>query len=188
MRQMKTLTLAIVIVAASAFNVALTSTASAVVLFHASKTGTLKVTGLNSQVFNTGAGTIECKVTGSGRVTAFLTLRLLLLEQYSGCVAFGFAEISSNPADYLVDASNGLVFFDNTVKFELPLAACSISLPPQNLFKESYDNSAGKVIDLSALTGVKSIGSGGLCGGANTTGTWTGNSEIELVGGTIKVQ
>jgi hypothetical protein len=167
---------------------AVMATSASAAFFHASKTGTL--TGKNDglQTFNTGtgAGAVECtKAASSGTATALLTLVQLIQETYTGCTAFSFAEVKINTADYLFNADNGLVFLDNTLKIEIPLAGCEVVVPPQDLFTVTYDNTNNKILELSNVHSIKSTGSGGDCKGAGSSGTYVGNNLLELEGGSL---
>jgi hypothetical protein len=155
-------------------------------LFHASKIGTLKGKQLDNQELQIGAGLMGCtKAAASGRATQLLALSLLLTVQYSGCSFFSFSEIKINPAIYLLNADNGLVTLDGTVKMEIPLAGCSITFPPQTLTEVKYKNTAKKLTEESKVHSIKYTGSGGMCGGAGSSGTYIGNNELELEGGEI---
>jgi hypothetical protein len=154
-------------------------------LFHASKTGKLVGKATNTQTFTTGAGTVECtKAASSGTATALLTLVQLIQVTYSGCTAFTFVTVEINTADYLFNADTGLVFLDNTLKIVIP-KVCEVVVPPQSLLQVTYDNTSKKILELSNVHSIKSTGSGGVCGGANSTGTYVGNNLLELEGGEL---
>lgn len=183
MRQMRILSVAVVSVCV--LGIAMVANVSAQ-QFHASTTGKLLGKQLGNQVFETGAGTVTCTTAAStGTATALLVLTQLIETKYSNCTAFGFAEVKINTAKYLFSADNGQVTLDNTILIEVPLGGCSVSVPPQALKQVVYDNSNKKIIELSKVTGIQSTGSGGLCGGTNTVGTYTGNNQLELDGGTV---
>lgn len=154
--------------------------------FHASKTGKLTGQQTGNQTFNTGSGNVICtKAASSGTATALLVLTQLIQTTYTGCTAFEFASVTINTADYLFNADNGLVLLDNTLKIEVPLAGCNVIVPPQDLFTVTYDNQSGKLLELSNVHSIKSTGSGGLCGGVGTAGTYVGNNLLELTGGEL---
>jgi hypothetical protein len=172
-------------ISACLLSVVVAASASAA-FFHASKTGKLVGKQTGTQTFNTGSGAVECtKAASSGTATALLVLSQLIQTTYTGCTAFSFAEVKINTADYLFNADKGLVLLDNTLKIEVPLAGCSVTVPPQDLFTVTYDNKSGKLLELTNVHSIKSTGSGGLCGGSNSSGTYVGNNELELTGGEL---
>ncbi|HEX5852696.1 MAG TPA: hypothetical protein VFY36_06355 [Solirubrobacteraceae bacterium] len=169
-----------------ALSVAVVSIASAQ-KFHADKTGALKGKQLGNQVFLTGAGTVTCTTAStSGTVTSLLALHQLVEVKYSGCTAFGFIKTHITPALYLFNADNGLVQLENGVLINPLGAGCEVHLAPQHLLGVAFQNTNKKIVEISKVHSIKSQGTGGVCGGANTTGTYTGNNQIELEGGTIE--
>jgi hypothetical protein len=154
--------------------------------FHASKTGTLTGKATNTQVFNTGSGAVECtKAFSSGTVTAVLALTQLVTVQYTGCTAFGFINTEITPAQYIFNADNGEVKIENTITITPAGAGCKVTVGPQSLKTVKFKNSGSKLIEESAVKGIVSTSTGGLCGSSGSSGTYTGNNEIELIGGTI---
>jgi hypothetical protein len=180
-------TMALTAVGVCALSAAVVSSASAQ-QFHASKTGTLKGVQLNTQVFNTGsgAGSVECKKAAtSGRVTSLLALSQLVIVVYSECKAFSFVNATITPAHYLFSADNGLVKLDNTITITPEGAGCHVTVHPQDLKEVKFVNSGGKLIEESNVKNIASLSTGGLCGGNSAIGTYVGNNDIELEGGTL---
>jgi hypothetical protein len=187
MKQKRDLTLwGLVLVAAFAFNAAASANAMAAPHFKASATGTLSGEGTGNQVFTTPAGTITCtEAAASGRVESLETPGLNVRVEYEGCTAFGFIGAEISPAEYNLHA-NGVV--DVLKEIEINVASCHVIIPPQNgLTSVSYVNKAGgKIEEVLNVTGIHELGNGGICGGESTTGTITGNFDLELFGGTIE--
>ena len=179
----------VALVAVFALSAVAAANASAAV-FKASGTGTLSGKALNNQVFNTGIGNVTCTTAASsGTVVAPLEKETQeVAVKYSGCTAFGFVGVEISEAKYLFNA-NGSVNVVNTITIKVPAAGCSVTVSPQTGLKTiTYVNSSGKIEEKTNVSGIKSKGSGGVCGGESTTGTYTGNNLIELVGGTIEVK
>ncbi len=180
--------LAVCVMAVCAVSVAVASSASAATEFHASKTGELKGTQLNTQKFKTNGGTVECtKAATSGTVTTLLAQRQLVTVEYTGCTAFGLAATVSL-AKFVLDATNGSSAVENSIVINVPVGACTVTVSPSGngtLKAITYKNSAGKIIEESAVTGITYTSSGGVCGTSGANGTYTGTNDVELVGGTI---
>jgi ABC-type transport system substrate-binding protein len=184
MRNIKTW--GIVLAAVFAFSAVSVANASAST-FKSSSTGTLKGAQTSNQVFNTGFGTVSCTTaTSSGTVTSTVTAEQEVGVKYSGCTAFGFIGAEISEAKYLFNA-NGTVKVLNTITIKVPGAGCSVTVSPQGpLSSITYTNKSGKIEESTKVSGIKSKGSGGLCGGENSNGTYTGSNLIELVGGTTE--
>jgi hypothetical protein len=154
--------------------------------FVASKTGKTKSKSTNAQVFKTGSATLECaKSSGTGEVTELKSATHKETVIYSECVAFG-SNVSITAAAYEFSA-NGSVRLEKTVIITPSGAGCEILIKPQILEKVQYANEAGgKVAAEPTLVKIHSKGTGGLCGGENTEGSFSGKALGELEGGTIK--
>jgi hypothetical protein len=51
----------------------------------------------------------------------------------------------------------------------------------------TYNNvTGGKIEEVSNVTGIHSVGNGGICGEESTTGKYVGNNLVELIGGTVE--
>jgi hypothetical protein len=174
-------------VAVCALSVALTAGASAAE-FHASKVGgTLKGTQLNTQKFKVTGGTVECtKAATSGKTAALLAATQLVTVVYTGCSAFGLGA-TVTPAQYILNA-NGTSVVENNITITVAAASCSITVSPSGngtLKTVVYKNSAGKIIEESAVTAITYTSTGGTCGASGNNGTYTGNNDVELEGGTL---
>lgn len=175
-----------VVFAFSAVAVANASAAS----FEASKTGNLKGKALNTQIFTTNGGEVKCTTAATtGSVTELVASHQKVKVQYSGCTAFTFASVSITPAEYDLHA-NGEVDILNTITITVSpplLPKCTVTVGPQTGLKAvSYKNNSGKIIEESAVTGITYTSSGGACGSSGSNGTYSGNNEVELEGGTLK--
>jgi hypothetical protein len=149
--------------------------------FVVSKTGKTKSKGTNTQVFKTGAGTIECKtVTGSGEIKELKSVTHKEVLTYGGCTGFGVS-ITVTPADFEFNA-NGSARLENTVEVSSGSLSCEVLIEPQTLESITYSNSSGKVMAAATVTKIHSTGTGGVCGGKNTEGSYTGSIQGELEG------
>jgi len=182
MSSFKKLGVLVAILALSAIGAANASAAT----FTESATGTLTGKSLNAQVFATNSGQVKCTAHISGSIVSTATTEQHVTVEYKGCTAFGFASVDVSPATYLVIA-NGTVHVRNTVTNNVTLAGCHQTVEPQGpLGTITYTNLAGGKLGVDAnVTGIAYKGTGSLCGDATTktNGTYTGNSEVERVGG-----
>lgn len=174
-------------VALAVLGVCMVATASAsAFLFHATLVpGTLLGKATNTQKFVafSGSGTVECtSATTTGSITQKLALTQLVTVVYSSCAAFGFPT-SISAAKYVLSA-DGLAAIENTIVISVK-GVCTITVKPQDLGTVKYKNSGNNILEESAVTGITSTGSGGVCGGANTGGTYTGNNEVSEDGGIL---
>ena len=65
-------------------------------------------------------------------------------------------------------------------------AGCEVLIEPQTLESLSYSNSSGKVTASATVIKIVSKGTGGDCGGENTEGSYTGDIQAEVEGGTVE--
>lgn len=175
------------LVAALAF-VALAVGSASAHEFVASKAGTTKDKQLNVQKFKTNAGVFECKKeTSEGSVTSGSQKVTIEKIKYTECTAFGFG-VNASEAEFEFSAE-GTVTIKKLVTLEVPLAECNVTLPTagnSNLKTVTYKNNAGKVEVKSLYKSMTYGATGGVCGEPGTNGEYNGNSEVELVGGTLE--
>lgn len=153
--------------------------------FITSGTGKTKSKGTNVQKFKTGAGTIECStVTGSGEVkeTKMVTHKEILT--YGGCSGFGVS-LKVSPAHFEFNA-NGSAKLEKQVIVSSESLTCEVLIEPQTLETLSYVNESGKVKSTATVTKIHSLGTGGVCGGENNEGSYSGGILGELEGGTVE--
>jgi hypothetical protein len=172
----------------SAFSIAGVSAVSVSASGHefiVSKTGKTKSKSTNTQIFKTGAGTIECtSVTGSGEIKEVNAVTHKEVFTYSGCIGFGMS-ITVSPADFEFNA-NGSARLENTVEVTSASLGCEVLIEPQTLANVSYSNSSGKVLATASVTKIHSTGTGSPCGGKNTEGSYSGSVMGEVEGGTAE--
>ena len=184
-RRMTLLSVAVVAVAGVVASQAVTVSAQSGE-FIASKSG--KVTGkaVNTQIFKTGAGTIECTgATSSGTVTEGKATIHKEVVTYSGCTGFG-KSISITAAHFELNAG-GSEKLEKAVDITLEGASCEVVIPSQTMEGMDYKNEAGgKVVAGADIFDIKSKGTGGVCGSENSEGSYTGSIEAELEGGTLE--
>jgi len=156
--------------------------------FVASKAGTTKDKQLNVQKFKTNAGVFECKKEASeGSVTAGSQKVTIEKLKYTECTAFGFV-VNVSEAEFEFNAE-GTVAIKKLVTMEVPLGECSVTLPTTGngaLKTVSYKNNSGKVEVKSTYKSMTYGANGGLCGEPGMNGEYNGNSEVELVSGTLE--
>ncbi len=154
--------------------------------FVASKPGRTRTKALNTQIFKTAAGAIECTTaTGSGEVTELKSLTRKEVITYSGCTGFGVI-IKVSPAHFEFNA-NGSARLEEPIAISSESLDCEVMIEPQTLESLSYKNSAGKVRAIANVSGIHSMPTGGVCGTQeNTEGSYTGKIEAELEGGTVE--
>jgi hypothetical protein len=161
--------------------VAMTAVSASAATFTASATGTLTGTSSTNQVFTTGGGgTVTCTHAHThGTIVSTAAASQHVTVTYTNCTAFGFAATVS-PATYELYA-NGEVDVENTIT--ISVFGCTTTVKPQKGLKSvSYTNSAGQIIQHSAVKNIVSTASGFPCSGG-TTGTYTGSNVIQRVGG-----
>ena len=159
--------------------------------FKSTATGNLKAVSNQNQVFSTGIGsTVTCKKVTIAKGTASTgeQLHVLVEIHYDECKAEGFGlklEAAIHLAQYLFNADNELVKLENTIVILIP-GICQITVKPQDLKAVLYKTSGKHVVVEPHVSGITSEGSGSVCGsGVSTTGTYTGNTEVEVEGGEI---
>ncbi len=168
--------LALVVAAFSALGVASASAAQ----FTYSQTGSLTGSALEDHVFNTGAGEVVCKkaaMTGTITSTSFTAQHVTV--KYSECKAFNIATVDISDATYNFTAS-GQVHIVNPITITVTgfLIECTLTVPVQTVGTVDYVNDGASLIFQPTVSGVTSAGSGGLCGGHNSNGTYTGRSTV----------
>ncbi|MGO9322289.1 MAG: hypothetical protein ACLQBY_16020 [Solirubrobacteraceae bacterium] len=149
--------------------------------FVVSKTGKTKSKGTNAQIFKTGAGTIECStVTGTGEMTETKSVTHKEVLTYSNCSGFGMG-IKVTAAHFEYNA-NGSARLEKTVYVTPEGAGCEVLIEPQSLESLSYTNSSGKLTASAVVLNIRTRGTGGVCGGENTEGSYTGSIQAESEG------
>jgi hypothetical protein len=153
--------------------------------FVASKAGKIKSKGA-AQVFKTSAGTIECKeVTGSSEVTELKSVTHKEVLTFIGCGGFG-DPVAISTAHLELNA-NGSAKLEKRVILTPEGSGCEVLIEPQTLENFSYTNqTGGKVTVEPKVSKIHSRGTGGVCGGENTEGTYGGTIVSELEGGTVE--
>jgi hypothetical protein len=164
--------------------------------FTASATGSLSGSALENQVFNTGAGEVVCTTAAtSGTIASVSATEQHVTVNYSGCKAFGLVNVHISAATYnftaaktekevtqpnRVDIVNPITI---TVTKTLFTAHCTVTVPAQTVGTVDFENNGNNVKVTPTVTGIHSTGSGGVCGGTNSTGTYEGASEVHREGG-----
>lgn len=152
--------------------------------FQVNEPGTMSGSATTVQVLTVSGGQIRCTgAATAGTVEQFASETQKVTVNYSGCTAFGFTGAVVSPAEYMLHA-NGVVDVLNTITVTVPGAGCSVMVGPQaGLTTIAYTNSGGKVKASSSIAGISYATTGGLCGPGGVNGTFTGASELALIGG-----
>lgn len=183
MRSMKKCGVLVTVVCAlSAFGAA-----DASARFTYSAPGTIHGVQLEKQVFKPGSGEVSCSnATTTGALLSRPTLDMHLTVHYSNCTAFGVVGAHISTATYLL-TTDGTVHIvapiTITVTKTLFTAHCTVTVGAQTLSKVDVATNGNNLKLTPTVTGIHSVGSGGVCGGTNSAGTYSGASEIERVGG-----
>jgi hypothetical protein len=138
---------------------------------------------LERQQLTVKAGPVKCWASGSG--VPATSGRFDLTVTYSGCTAFGFANVNVSPASYRYNADGELDLL-NEVTIKVLGAGCTFVLKPQsNLSSVAYSNNGPRLISKKTISGITYTSSGGLCGASGSDATLTGDEEMEQVNGGI---
>jgi hypothetical protein len=177
------MTLGLALLAASA----LAATFSASAFGHefvVSKLGKLAGVQLGEQDFTvSGIGHVDCtEASGQGEATALKFLTFKEIITYSHC---NDGNVTISPVHFEFNG-NGNALIEKTATVEEVGAGCEVLLRKQTLEGFEFENSSGKVTMAANFHGLHSAGTGGICGGEDTEGTYAGTLSISLVGGTIE--
>lgn len=145
--------------------------------FTASATGELSGRGTLSHTFTTNAGQIKCWPTAiKGAITSTASSEQHVTVNYSGCTAFGFANVHISPATYNLTA-NGTYHIKNTITMNTTLG-CHVTIHPQTRGSVVYGNLPGGYLSANFyVTGLSYTATGGLCGASGSNGTYDGWTE-----------
>jgi hypothetical protein len=156
--------------------------------FVASKAGKIKSKGSTAQKFKTSAGTIECKeVTGSSEVGSSELKSVTHKEVLTFGTCKGFGDNVTISAAHLELNANGSAKLEKRVILTPEGAGCEVLIEPQTLENFVFSNAAGGKVSIEPkVTKIRSLGTGGACGGENTEGSYSGTLTSELEGGTVE--
>jgi hypothetical protein len=159
--------------------------------FLSSSLGTIKDHNLNTHVFKTTAGNVECKTLKStGTVVALATKTQVDHVSYTGCTAYG-TKATISEAEYEFNAE-GSVSVLNTIVVTSSTGGCSVKVTPtgnSGLKTVKYSNTGKKVIITAEVVGITySVQgpTGSVCGNGGVTesnGVYKGLAEVELENG-----
>ncbi|HKO37478.1 MAG TPA: hypothetical protein VJU14_03830 [Solirubrobacterales bacterium] len=179
MRSFKKFGLLAAVFALSAIGAANASAAT----FTASATGTLSGKATTLPILTLNGGQIKCTTTSTtGTIASIPWTEQKYTITYSGCTAFGFANVHTSPHEFNTKA-NGEVQYLKTITISVTAIACHITIHPQTVNKVEYTNNSPRTIVHHKTTGIAYTSTGGLCGASGSNGTYTGTTEIERVGG-----
>jgi hypothetical protein len=155
--------------------------------FVASKVGKIKSKG-SAQTFKTSAGTIECsEVTGSSEILAGELKSVVHKEVLTFVNCKGFGDPVAISAAHLELNANGSAKLEKKVTLKPEGAGCEVLIEAQSLGGFGYSNAAGGKVNVEpTVTAIHSKGTGGICGGENTEGSYSGTIVSELEGGSVE--
>jgi hypothetical protein len=153
--------------------------------FYGSAEEKLLSTKVQTQVFTTEEGTVECTeaVVAAGTSSTAATTSQSAELKYGKCTAFGFVSAEISPADYAFQA-NGEVHIEKLIKFFAPALGCEVSVPAQSAREIKYDDNDGSIELLPKVTGILyTANSKCTKPGEFKNGTYAGNSEVMIAKG-----
>ena len=156
--------------------------------FTASAVGSLTGKATQTQIFTITSGEIKCTTaTTSGVINSVDFTEQHVTVHYTNCTAFGIPTVHISDPTYLFTA-NGQVHLKNTVTITVTggiFGECTVTITSgQTVGTVSFVNLAGGKMKVTPhVTGIAYHSTGGVCGAAGTNGTYTGDSEVERVGG-----
>jgi hypothetical protein len=153
--------------------------------FIANKLGKTKGKNANTQVFMTGVGTIECTAaSGTGEVKALASTTHKETITFSSCMGFG-VPVKITAAHFEFNAE-GSAKLEKRVTMTPEGLGCEVLIEPQTVSGITYSNGSGKITAEAEASNIVSKGTGHLCGGENTEGSYNGKVTGELESGTIE--
>jgi hypothetical protein len=181
---MRSIKLGLALVAALAFSVAMTASASAA-SFLASGKEALLTAKVAKQVFKTREGTVECSEAKivKGESTAGETTSQEAEIEYKKCLAFGAIPTELKNALYNFLAS-GSTHIKNTIK--IVSSGCTVVVGPQSVSSVGYKTVGNNIELIPKVTGIAYKGENG-CPQVGTfaDGEYTGNSEVMTASGKL---
>jgi hypothetical protein len=201
MKRSKTLGLLVIaVLATTAFFGSASASASK---FTASKTGaSLTETTLTKHAYTITGSKVECSEYNiEGKTEALESEQISWIPSYSGCTAFGFAaqltndncrHISRANGDTIKEPANIMFACTTTMHVANAFAHCMVVVKSQTVTSSaSYTNGEGDVKVKYNSTGMHAevTESTGLCPltvGTHTNATYTGESTIQVSGGTLQ--
>jgi hypothetical protein len=178
-------------VAALALAAVSASGAQAAARFTASATGSLSGAQTNNQVFKTsatGSENVTCTTaTTTGTIISTEATAQEVEVSYGSCSALipGGSTVPATVSKAIYNLkANGEVEIKSTITITVKggLISCTIVVAPQTpTGGVTYDSSAGKIEETSAVTGIVSSHTS-VCP-SGSTGTYSGNNLVQRVGG-----
>lgn len=153
--------------------------------FIASKTGKTKGKNTNNQVFTSVLGTIECTTaSGVGEIKTVASTTHKETITFGGCKLMGaLVKVTAAHFEFNADGSTKL---EKRITMTPEGLGCEVLIEPQTVTGVTYTNGAGKITAEASASNIVSKGTGGVCAGENTEGTYAGKVSGELEGGTIE--
>lgn len=185
-------------VAVLALSAIATSAASAEE-FIASKAGKITGRALNTQKLHT-SFTVECPeaaTSGEAKEAELKFAKLHTTVNFGKCTALGSIAAKSSSVGFTLLFWNVSVLL-NAMVVSVPSLGCQVEVPDEQTLgshsEVEIENKAGKLITKTKLTKIAyqvTEAKSSLCGTVGekgTNGTFEGNNEVELEGGTLEVK
>jgi hypothetical protein len=153
--------------------------------FIASKTGKTKGKNTNNQVFTSALGTIECTTaSGTGEIKSVASTTHKETITFSGCT--DMSAVVKVTAAHFEFSAEGSAKLEKRVTMTPEGMSCEVLIEPQTVSGVTYSNGSGKITAEASASHIVSKGTGGVCGGEDTEGTYAGKVSGELEGGTVE--
>jgi hypothetical protein len=159
-------------------------------LFLASTTGKLTAKLLTNPTFKNATGTVACERASfvSGEVKTLKALLLTSTIEFEKCTAFGLAAKVS--LVNVLSSAEGSVSLLKTVT--ATASGCIVTYPSsknQSLWTVKFKNTNKQIEKVASISHITSSGAGAVCSYAEeSSGVFTGNALVGLIGGTIDWQ
>lgn len=186
MRSFKKLGILVAVFALCAIGAANASAAE----FTASATGSITGEALETQVFTTSGGTVECDTAvTSGTISSTAATSQHVTVEYDSCSAF-FFPVHISPATYNFTA-NGETHIEKAISITVTggiFGECTITVPKQSVTSVDFANSGTSNVKVTpTVTGIDYTSTGGICGSSGSEGTYSGANEVSRAeGGTLR--
>lgn len=183
---MRSVKVGVVLLAATAFSVVTTTSASATGVFLSSiENAALLSEKIATQTFATNEGSVECqKAKVKGDALSAENAQAVEVD-YESCTAFGFVGVSISVAHYDFKAGGSLEI-ESPITIEVPLTGCVVTVPAQTVSSVAYATEGNNIKLTPNATSIHYEANGACVEeGSFGNGTYKGSSEWMIAGGTL---
>jgi hypothetical protein len=185
-------TIGLALVAVFAMSAIAASAASAHEFIGSPVGGAIVGKATTNQVFKVNAGETVCtEAAASGTVAAEKAEKQVVKVVYSGCKAFG-QPVKITEAEYEFNANGSTAVINKTITITVEGLGfgCTVKVAPTSnnkLETITYKNSGTtKLITEANVKTITYTTSGGFCSTGGSNGTYTGNVETGVTGGSVQ--